>query len=106
MGSGGPGCGMNSTWPVCSKLLGNSLSGLCDMTGNVWEWTQDCWHNNYQAAPNDGSAWQHGACEVGVIRGGSWLNEARFLRSVYRSRYSRAIRSNANGFRLVSNSQK
>ncbi len=36
---GGPGCGRESTWPVCSKPAGNSVSGLCDLSGNVSEWT-------------------------------------------------------------------
>ncbi len=47
---GGNGCGKNSTWPVCSKPRGNSVSGLCDMSGNLWEWTNS-----------------------GTMRGGSWF---------------------------------
>ena len=51
------GCGKNSTWPVCSKTAGNTAQGLCDMAGNVSEWTEDCWHGDYRGAPEDGSAW-------------------------------------------------
>ena len=48
--------------------------GLYDMHGNVWEWVEDCWHDNYEGAPTDGRAWTSG-CGSGVravLRGGSW----------------------------------
>ncbi len=46
--------------------------GLFDMAGNVWQWVQDCWHEDYNGAPIDGSAWKTGDCEKRVVRGGSW----------------------------------
>ena len=47
--------------------------GLCDLHGNVWEWCQDHWHDNYEQAPADGSAWLTKDNEARrVIRGGSW----------------------------------
>lgn len=95
-------CGNDRKTSLVKSFSPNNF-GLYDMYGNVWEWTQDCWHNNYQGAPNDGSVWTNGNCDAGVIRGGSWLNQASFLRSDFRSRYSRSTRSNANGFRLVIN---
>jgi formylglycine-generating enzyme required for sulfatase activity len=61
--------------------------GLFDMHGNVWEWVEDCWHDNYEAAPTDGSAWLEadgGDCSSRVRRGGSWGNTPWFLRSAYR----------------------
>jgi serine/threonine-protein kinase len=79
--------------------------GLYDMHGNVWEWTQDCWHNSYSFAPTDGSTWNSADCDAGVIRGGSWLNEGNILRSVFRRGYDRSTRSNTKGFRLVINSK-
>ncbi len=46
--------------------------GLYDMHGNVWEWVQDCWHENYSGAPTDGSAWEADNCQQRVLRGGSF----------------------------------
>jgi formylglycine-generating enzyme required for sulfatase activity len=52
--------------------------GLSDMVGNVWEWVEDCYHDNYDNAPTDGSAWITGGdCKSRVIRGGAWTS--RFL---------------------------
>ncbi|MCP4455682.1 MAG: formylglycine-generating enzyme family protein, partial [Planctomycetes bacterium] len=59
--------------------------GLYDMHGNVWEWVEDDWHDNYRGAPVDGRAWvdnQRGAARV--IRGGSWGSGARGCRSAIR----------------------
>jgi formylglycine-generating enzyme required for sulfatase activity len=49
--------------------------GLYDMAGNAWQWTADCWHENYNGAPTDGSARTAADCKSGrVVRGGSWDN--------------------------------
>jgi len=66
--------------------------GLYDMFGNVWEWTQDCWNENYNGAPNDGSAWIAGNCSTKrVMRGGEWGSHPDGLRSAFR------FYSSANG---------
>jgi formylglycine-generating enzyme required for sulfatase activity len=57
--------------------------GLYDTTGNVWEWTLDCYHGSYSGAPVDGSAWQSRDCTHRVDRGGSWYSYA--LSSSFRS---------------------
>jgi formylglycine-generating enzyme required for sulfatase activity len=58
--------------------------GLYDTTGNVWSWTQDCWHDNYDGAPTDGSAWTY-SCSYGrVVRGRPWAGFPRWLRSASR----------------------
>jgi formylglycine-generating enzyme required for sulfatase activity len=81
--------------------------GLYDMSGNVWEWVEDCWHtnyNNYKGVPKDGSAWLEadgGDCRQRVFRGGSWSYESAYLRSSTRLRYFADFRSNDIGFRLA-----
>jgi len=56
--------------------------------GNVYEWTEGCWHVNYQGAPADGSFWTGGDCGSRVIRGGSWDYDAEYLRSASRLGYA------------------
>ena len=60
--------------------------GLYDMHGNVWEWVEDCWHDNYKGAPTDGRAWKTGCYrKYAVLRGGSWNDNPGALRSAIRS---------------------
>jgi formylglycine-generating enzyme required for sulfatase activity len=58
--------------------------GLHDMSGNVWEWVQDCWHDNFVGAPADGSEWKGGDCSQRVVRGGSWCNDESYSRASFR----------------------
>ena len=67
---GGKGCGLNSTDNVCSRPNGNTTAwaeGICDLTGNVWEWVQDDYHPDYKGAPYDGSAWLDPLPDGGII---------------------------------------
>jgi formylglycine-generating enzyme required for sulfatase activity len=74
--------------------------GLYQVHGNVWEWTEDCWHDNYFGAPSDGSAWTSGGCSDHVIRGGAWYFYPWLLRSAFRLWNSADGRENVVGFRL------
>ena len=75
--------------------------GLYDMLGNVWEWTQDCWNENYSGAPTDGSAWAPGDCFLRVVRGGSWEDAPLGLRAAYRVGSPTVIRVYIRGFRVA-----
>jgi formylglycine-generating enzyme required for sulfatase activity len=75
--------------------------GLYNVHGNVWEWVEDCGHENYQGAPTDGSAWTTGECSLRVLRGGSWRDSPRYLRSAYRLVSSPYFRHTIIGFRLA-----
>ena len=75
--------------------------GLYDTTGNVWEWTQDCWNGSYHGAPDDGSAWTTGACKLRVVRGGSYYCFPRHIRSANRWIRQNDYRGMYLGFRVA-----
>jgi|GEM_PF-4650723 len=75
--------------------------GLYNMHGNVWEWVQDQWHDDYNDAPKYGSSWGSGDYANPVFRGGSWTSDARACRSASRGSSNADHRSPDLGFRLV-----
>jgi formylglycine-generating enzyme required for sulfatase activity len=96
------GCGSEwdnkQTAPVGS--FAPNRFGLYDMVGNVWEWVEDCYHETYNGAPTDGSAWITGDCSTHVVRGGSWNNNPENLRSAFRIRLATVNRVSYLGFRV------
>ncbi|MEM7772333.1 MAG: formylglycine-generating enzyme family protein [Cyanobacteria bacterium P01_A01_bin.37] len=101
-GRGPTGEYRQETTPVTQFDAPNAF-GLCDMHGNVWEWCQDPWHDNYEGEPpTDGSVWEEGGNDsLRVRRGGSWFNDPRHCRSAYRVNYLRDYRDTDYGFRVV-----
>ena len=75
--------------------------GIHDMHGNVWEWVEDCWHENYQDAPADGSARTARRCRQRVLRGGGWANSPGGLRSAMRIPNGAGVDSDIVGFRVA-----
>jgi formylglycine-generating enzyme required for sulfatase activity len=78
--------------------------GLYDMSGNVWEWCEDDWHDSYAGAPDDGTAWidnDNRSQSEKCLRGGSWYSNPNRCRSAFRSYDSRRDSSYCYGFRVV-----
>lgn len=78
--------------------------GLHDLSGNVFEWVEDCVHGTYKGAPNDSTPWldaNEGICTHHMMRGGSWDSTPEYLRASFRNRNGAATRNNYIGFRLA-----
>jgi formylglycine-generating enzyme required for sulfatase activity len=75
--------------------------GLYDVTGNAWQWLEDCFHNNYEGAPVDGSAWTSGDCNLRADRGGSWISKASNLRIAFRGSYPAGSRNYSLSIRVA-----
>lgn len=96
----GSGCGKGSTLPVCSKPAGNSVQGLCDMAGNVREWTS----SEYVPPPTESTSGFDGYGDTTVkmvVRGGSWFNGPKFVRASSRGGVLPTERSVYTGFRVA-----
>ena len=99
-GSGPSDVNRQKTMPVGS-FPANGF-GLHDMHGNVSQWVEDCWHDDYTAmAPTDSSAWLEDSCDGGVLRGGSWEDSDIELRSAARTGEFKEKSSYADGLRIA-----
>jgi formylglycine-generating enzyme required for sulfatase activity len=100
------GCGSKwdrqQTAPVGS--FAPNKFGLYDMVGNIFEWTEDCFHQNYDGAPTNGSAWLQangGDCNNHPARGGSWYSDPHYLVPENRVEATATARNAGAGFRVA-----
>jgi formylglycine-generating enzyme required for sulfatase activity len=78
-----------------------NLFGLVDTIGNVWEWVEDCFADNYERAPTDGRARVSEPCPTRVMRGGGWISEQRQTRFTMRGHRAETDGTTATGFRVA-----
>ena len=101
-GDGPKGEYREQTTPV--GLFPANAWGLHDMHGSLWEWCLDHWHDSYEGAPSDGSAWLTPSAseeEQRLLRGGSWDDIPGYCRSAYRNHGRPVNAFNNVGFRVV-----
>ncbi|MEC4814550.1 MAG: SUMF1/EgtB/PvdO family nonheme iron enzyme [Scytonema sp. PMC 1069.18] len=103
-GQGSKGVFREQTTEV-EKFSPNAF-GLYDMHGNIWEWCQDTWHDSYEDAPVDGTAWMSNnendnPLSLRLLRGGSWLINPDYCRSADRHWNTPDVDNYTVGFRVV-----
>ncbi|MBE7558179.1 formylglycine-generating enzyme family protein [bacterium] len=94
----------SNNFPAGAKEVGRKLPnawGLHDMLGNVVEWCEDAWHDDYVGAPDDGSAWLQAGGTLAVMRGGAWFDDAAYCRSAARQGFMATGHYYYVGFRVV-----
>ena len=100
-GNGGDGCGTGGALPVCSRPEGNSPFSLCDMAGNVWEWTADFYSPDYYANSPADDPQGPGTGTARVMRGGSFADGHEYLRTSDRASLDPGFFYNNVGFRCA-----
>ncbi len=93
--------GLNPRVPTKVGRFKPNAFGLFDTSGNVMEWTRDCFNKNYNGAPGDDGVFDGGDCNVRVTRGGAYGNTGKSLRSAARARRPSSKGNDETGIRLV-----
>jgi formylglycine-generating enzyme required for sulfatase activity len=105
VGTDNANCGECNVEPLKRTVPVNSFPanrfGLHDMVGNVAEWVEDCFHDNYNGAPDNGSPWLSDKCLRRVVRGGHWLSKKGAVRSASRDWWWEAEPKDTVGFRVA-----
>lgn len=93
----------SGNWPTTAPVgsYAPNPAGLYDVLGNVWQWTADCWHSDYEGAPKDGRVWEEPGCKKRVARGASWTDTPNFVRAATRLGLGAEGRRGWIGLRVV-----
>ena len=83
----GCGTGLDPRRPAKTGSFAPNPFGVYDTAGNVSEWVHDCWHKNYNDAPDNAEVWEGGDCTRRAVRGGSYSSPPQSIRSVKRDKY-------------------
>lgn len=105
MQHGGHGCAKERTWPVCSKPKGMTADGLCDVAGNVSEWVQDWYDDNFYVNTGTRNPLNATPSASKSRRGGSWIDGGELLRVSSRQRSAASARLTFVGFRCAANAE-
>jgi formylglycine-generating enzyme required for sulfatase activity/serine/threonine protein phosphatase PrpC len=97
----GCGTGFDPRKPTKVGSFPPNAFGLHDTAGNVAEWVRDCWHDNYNGAPTDGSAWEGGDCAYRIARGGAFSSPPQSIRHAKRDRFKSDQVYDHIGFRVM-----
>ena len=97
----GANCEDGSAYTARNGSFRPNAFGLHDILGNVLEWVDDCWVDNYADTPTDGSSWLENECSRKTIRSGSWFDGPRILRSANRYGYYKGGKNYTLGFRIA-----
>ncbi len=101
--------GYEGSLPITTRVTRTKIAngfGLSDMHGNIFEWCEDCWHDTYEYAPTDGSAWVDGNNSDRVVRGGAYYSPKKDCRSAFRYHASPDVEYDGVGLRVACNPPK
>jgi formylglycine-generating enzyme required for sulfatase activity len=93
--------GISTRMTLASTPLGANPFGLYEVHGRVYDWVEDCWHDNYEGAPADGSAWTEPDCRGHVLRGGAASRALQTRRSAARIWFGAPHRMSYMGLRVA-----
>ncbi|HEY5701426.1 MAG TPA: SUMF1/EgtB/PvdO family nonheme iron enzyme [Gammaproteobacteria bacterium] len=93
--------GLNPRQPTRVGRFKPNPFGLYDTAGNVMEWVHDCYHPDYNGAPENGGVWEGGDCSSRIARGGAYGNTSKSIRAQKRNKWRSNVGKDSVGIRVV-----